>query len=65
MRAASFPFASTTSKLADAPGNSAAMPTGVMVGSDATAARTVSSFAPSIWRASSKPMSKRMASTTK
>ena len=37
-RAASFPLASTTSKLAEAPGSSAAMPTGVMEGSAATAA---------------------------
>ena len=65
MRAPSLPLCSTTEKLADAPGISAAMPMGVMLGNALTAARTETSVVLGRRSASSTPISNRMASTRK
>ena len=65
MRAPSLPPCSTTLKLADAPGWSAAMPIGVMLGSAPTAWRTLTSAVFGRRSASSTPISKRIASTRK
>ena len=56
---------STTVKLADAPGWSAAMPMGVMLGSEPTAGRIVTSDAFGSRSRSSMPISNRIASMRK
>lgn len=63
--APSFPPCSMTEKLAAAPGMSAAMPIGVMLGNVATAGRTATSEVFGSRSASSTPISKRIASTRK